>query len=112
MVLPTVVSSTLCVDSLYELAIYFWTTLSSLVISIAGARNYTEVLRAGLLADVLAPVLCRTGGWSELSASDALYRHTTPQDRGILSLTEEDAHLLTVRDLQSMVPSLSQRPRA
>lgn len=56
--------------------------------------------------------LCRTGGWSELSASDALYRHTTPQDRGILSLTDEDAHLLTVRDLQSMVPSLSQRPRA
>ena len=56
--------------------------------------------------------LCRTGGWSELSASDALYRHTTPQDRGILSLTEEDAHLLSVRDLHSMVPSLSRRPRA
>jgi hypothetical protein len=56
--------------------------------------------------------LCRTGGWSELSASDALYRHITPQDRGILSLTEEDAPLLSVRDLNSMVPSLSLRPRA
>ena len=56
--------------------------------------------------------LCRTGGWSELSASDALYRHVTPHDRGILSLTDEDAPLLSVRDLNSMVPSLLQRPRA
>jgi hypothetical protein len=54
--------------------------------------------------------LCRTGGWSELSASDAIYRHVTPQDRGILSLTDEGAHLLTTQDLHSMVPSLSRRP--
>jgi hypothetical protein len=55
--------------------------------------------------------LCRLGGWSELSASDALYRHTTPQDRGILSLVDEGSHLLSTRDLRSMVPSLHRRPR-
>ena len=55
--------------------------------------------------------LCRSGGWSELSTSDAIYRHVTPQDRGILSLVDEGSHLLTTRDLRSMVPSLQKRPR-
>jgi hypothetical protein len=55
--------------------------------------------------------LCRTGGWSELSTSDALYRQITPQDRGILSLVDEGAHLLSTNDLRSMVPNLRKRPR-
>lgn len=55
--------------------------------------------------------LCRTGGWSELSTSDALYRQITPQDRGILSLVDEGAHLLSTKDLRSMVPNLHKRPR-
>jgi len=55
--------------------------------------------------------LCRLGGWSELSTSDAIYRHITPQDRGILSLVDDGSHLFSTRDLRSMVPSLNRRPR-
>lgn len=55
--------------------------------------------------------LCRTGGWSELSVSDSLYRHITPQDSGILAVADEGNYVLTTEALRTMVPSFRFRPR-
>lgn len=55
--------------------------------------------------------ICRTGGWSETSSSDSLYRHITPHDTGILSVADEGNYVLTTESLRSMVPSFRFRPR-